>query len=142
MKREKKEKHFIQKPSYPGGVKAMQEFLRKNKKYPKEALKHKIEGTVSIRYTINHQGNVVKTKVVAGLGYGCDGEAQRIVGLLKFEIPKTRKLRVLYHKTVHIHFKLPKKTKQETKIVYTSSEQKKNDQEKPSSGSYSYKIEW
>ena len=87
----------------------MQAFLSKNKRYPKEALDKKVEGTVSIRYSIDFMGKVTKTKILAGIGFGCDEEAQRIVSLLSFTIPKTRKMRVVYQKTAHIHFKLPKK---------------------------------
>lgn len=85
----------------------MQKFLSENKKYPAEAIAAGIEGTVSIRYTISYQGNVIKTKILAGLGYGCDEEAIRVVSLLKFALPKTRKIKAQYHKTVHLHFRLP-----------------------------------
>jgi hypothetical protein len=50
---------------------------------------------------------VIKTKILAGLSHGCDEEAIRVVSLLKFAVPKTRKLKVQYHKTVHLHFRLP-----------------------------------
>ncbi|MDH3648443.1 MAG: energy transducer TonB [Saprospiraceae bacterium] len=142
MKKEKKEKHFLGKATYPGGIKALQEFLRKNKKYPAEALKHKIEGTVHLRYTINYQGEVIKAQIVAGLGHGCNEEAERIVKMLKFNVPKTRKLRVQYHKTIHIHFRLPKRKPSSAKITYTSTENvTKNDKEGVGK-SYTYTIKF
>ena len=143
MKKEIKDKHFIKKPFYPGGDKAIKEFIRKHKRYPKEALDKKIEGTVSIRYTINYRGNVVRVKILAGLGHGCDEEASRIVKLLKFKVPKTRKARVQFQKNMHIHFKLPKLVQKTTKIVYTATKEKKEEKPKPNrSGSLYYKIEW
>lgn len=142
MKKELEDKHFIKKPYYPGGTKAMQEFLRKNKKYPTEALKAGIEGTVHIRYTINYKGVVVKTNVIAGIGYGCDEEAERIVCLLKFKVPRTRKVKAQFHKTVHIHFKMPQRKVVSTKFVYEPSVKKKEKDVKKNNDSYSYQIKW
>ena len=133
MKKEKRDKHFIKKPIYPGGSRAMKAFIRKELKYPKEALDNKIEGVVRVRYTIDKDGHVVKTKVLVHVGHGCDEEAERIVRLFKFHVPKNRKLKVHFHKTVNIRFKLPKKPT--VKLVY---EQKPA--EKKKSTSYNYTI--
>ena len=145
MKKERKDKHFVKKPEYPGGTKAMQKFLAKEKKYPNEAKAHKIEGTVHLRYTINHRGKVIKTKVISGLGYGCDEEAERIVKLLKFEVPHTHKMKVQYHKTIHIHFRMPKSSQLQTKISYSLAGDTKlspESQIKKEDKSYHYKISW
>ncbi len=144
MRKERKDKHFLKKPAYPGGSKAMRTFLSKQKVYPKEALEQKIEGTVHLRYTINHRGSVVRTKVIVGLGHGCDEEAARIVKLLKFEVPPTRKVKVQYHKTIQIHFKLPKEMKRS--FVYSTDVKKDSPNhgqpEKVSRKSYQYQIKW
>lgn len=125
MKKEKKEKHFIEKPIYPGGIKAMREFIRKNMKYPEEALKNKIEGSVYCRYNLNYKGKVTSVKILTGLGYGCDEEAKRLIKSLEFTPSKSpRRLRVGFQKTLRIHFKLPKKIVQQktppsnTKVTY------------------------
>ena len=116
MKKAKKDKNFIKKPIYPGGNKALKEFIKKELKYPAEALKNKIEGVVPVRYTINKKGKVVDTQVLLHLGHGCDEEAERIIRLLKFHVPKNRNIKVHFHKKLNIRFKLPKK--QSLKIVY------------------------
>ncbi len=109
MKKERKEDHFIKKPLFPGGLKEMRRLISKNLKYPKEALKHQIEGTVIIKYEIDYRGSVKNTKIISGIGYGCDEEAIRIIKLLKFQVPKNpRKLKIKFHKTTRIHFILPK----------------------------------
>jgi len=109
MQKERKDKHFIKKPIYPGGLKAMRELIRKELKYPKEALEAKIEGTVYLRYHIDYKGKVISSKILSSLGYGCDEEAQRIVSKFKFEVPKgPRKMKLKFHKTIKIHFRLPK----------------------------------
>ncbi len=108
MQKEKKDKHFIKKPIYKGGKKALREFITQSLQYPKEAQAAKIEGTVVVKYTVNHLGKVIDSKVISGLGYGCDEEAQRVVSLLEFDVPKSRGVKVLHHLNVQIHFKLKK----------------------------------
>jgi len=108
MDKDTRDKRFIRKPIYPGGQKAYKTFISNQMKYPKEALEHKVEGYVQLKYDINHLGKVISTKIISSLGHGCDEEAIRIVSLLQFEIPKgPRKLKITFHKTVRIHFKLP-----------------------------------
>jgi len=106
--KERRDDSFIKKPVYPGGNAAIRKFIKDNLKYPETAIDKKVEGTVHLKYTIDHKGKVVETKVVKGIGHGCDAEAERILKLLKFEIPKNpRKLRVTFHNKTQITFKLP-----------------------------------
>ena len=149
MKKERKDKHFIKKPFYEGGLKAMREFIGKHKKYPKDALERKIEGTVYLRYTINFKGKVIDAKILSSLGHGCDKEAIRIVKLLKFKVPKNHVGKIKFFKTIQIHFKIPKEKptpKPSTqKISYniTSSKSKKTTPpKKDSGGGYSYIIKY
>ena len=142
MQREKKDKNFIKKPIYDGGPKAMREFIKKNMRYPQEAFDAKIEGTVVIKYRVDHQGKVVETKVISGLGYGCDEEAIRLVSLLTFKVPKSRGVKVLFNKSLKIHFRMPKKAP--ATISYTVTKKDKEKEDTPSkennSGSYHYTI--
>lgn len=108
MQKDRKEKGFIRKPSYPGGTKAMQEFLRKNLRYPEDAFQKGIEGTVSIRYEIDYKGNVTDVEVLTSVGHGCDEEAIRLAKLLKFDVPPVRKLKVTFHNTLKVHFRIQK----------------------------------
>lgn len=120
MKKERKEKHFIDKPEYLGGLSAMKTFIKKNLKYPSEALENKIEGSVFCEYQVSYKGKVEKVKVVSGLGYGCDEEAIRLIKLMKFMPPKApRKMKITFNKKLRIHFRLPKQkpTKKEKIIV-------------------------
>ncbi|TVR77540.1 MAG: energy transducer TonB [Saprospirales bacterium] len=138
--REAKDKHFLKKPIYEGGPQAMKQFVAKNLKYPKAALENKVEGVVVVRYSIDKTGKVIKTKVKTGLGYGCDEEAERVVRLLRFTVPKNRKLKVVFHKTIHIRFSLPKKNtgKVEMQVSFVSSTKPSTDE---SNRSYSYSID-
>ena len=86
----------------------MSQFIAANLKYPEEALSNRIEGTVVTKIDISYKGKVVAARVLSALGHGCDAEAKRVVKLLEFDIEsKIRKGKVLYHKTINIHFRLP-----------------------------------
>ena len=141
MKKERKDKNFIKKPIYPGGTAAIKAFIRDNLKYPQEALKHRTEGTVSLKYTIDHKGQVIDTHLISGLGHGCDEEAVRLVRLLKFEVPKVRGVKVQFHKEMHVHFRLPKQPvkaqSSSTRYVYTATSSKPVT---PVSGGYHYTV--
>jgi len=147
VQKERKDKHFIKKPIYPGGRDALKKFIGANLKYPAEALEKKIEGTVSLKYTVDYKGYVIESHVISSLGHGCDEEALRLAKLLKFEVPKSgRKVRVHFHKDLHIHFRLPKKkplTQLKMSYKYTPSSPKSElyttEKSKPARG-YSYTI--
>ncbi len=152
MQKERKDKHFIKKPIYEGGLKAMRMFIKENLKYPKAALENKIEGTVYVKYTISHLGKVVDAKVVSSLGYGCDKEAMRLVKLLKFKVPKNRQKGLKFHKNLQIHFRLPKEkptkkieavpksTTHQIQYTYTTSKSKPKKDNPPKKGGTNYTI--
>lgn len=150
-KNPRKPNSFLNKPIFEGGIKAIRALIKDNLKYPKEALAQKIEGSVKITYDVDYKGNVIKTKVIKGLGHGCDEEAERLVGMFKFKINKTRKVRVIFHKSIQINFKLPeqknpppksnKKAGLSIQYQVTSSEKGKAKSEpKQERTSYSYTI--
>lgn len=107
MKKEKKNKDFIKSAYYEGGKSAMEAFIKKELRYPKEALAAKVEGTVSVRYTVDYKGNVIGASVISGIGHGCDEEAVRLVRLLRFKVPDERRIKSRYSRKLHIHFRLP-----------------------------------
>lgn len=142
MSKERKDNSFIKKPIYEGGTAALKKFIKTNLAYPDEALQNKIEGSVKIRFEIDKSGKVKKAKIISSLGYGCDEEAKRLVKLLKFKVPKNpRKLKVLFHKNLTIHFNLPKAKKAQQSISYQVIKKEK-DQSKNKGGSYGYTISY
>jgi TonB family protein len=70
-------------PLYPGGDKALLDFLKDNLKYPESARAEKIEGRVIVRFIVNVDGNVEGLSVLKGVNPELDAEALRVVGLLK-----------------------------------------------------------
>lgn len=144
MKKDRKEKKFIKSPTFKGGMKALRAFVSDNMRYPKDALKNKVEGTVHLRYSIDRTGKTFNIKVIKGIGSGCNEEAQRIIGLFKFEIPKNRAGKLIFHKTLQIHFRLPKEVevkiavplkKKEAEITYSITVSSKTPK------SYGYSID-
>ncbi|MBI9073015.1 MAG: TonB family protein [Melioribacteraceae bacterium] len=67
-------------PSVIGGMMEIQ----KNIVYPKEAKEKGISGRVLIRAYIDEKGNVEKTKIVRGIGFGCDEAAAIAIRKTKF----------------------------------------------------------
>ncbi len=122
----------------------MKKFIADNLRYPSEALEQKVEGTVFIKYDVDHQGNVKEARVISSLGHGCDEEAVRIVKLLKFKVEKPRNLRVMYHKQIQIHFRLPIVKEQAPTLQlsynYTSAPPSAKQPEQKEPQSYSYTI--
>lgn len=146
MQREKKDKHFIKKPVYPGGPKALRQFIAQNLKYPEAALKAKLEGTVVLKYTIDHEGRVTEAHVISGIGKGCDEEAIRVTKLLKFQVPKLpgKKTKVVFRNSIKVHFRLPKPQTTAVQYQYTTPDKKKDSetqQAPPGRKSYTYTID-
>lgn len=153
MPKEKKDKNFIHKPIYEGGSAAMKQFVAEHLRYPEEAIKHKIEGTVHLKYDIDYLGNVTDAKVISGLGYGCDEEAIRVVKQFKFAVAKNRGIKVVFQKTIYIHFHLNKSVETkpieqaqipENEAQYQYLISTKTNKPKPESDNngYSYTITW
>ena len=99
----------LQAPQYRGGKKALLKFIQDNLKYPEEALNSKIEGIVEISYVVNGLGKVIETKVIKGIGHGCDEEAVRLVKSLVFEKVYNRGLNTKTNRSIKIDFRLPRK---------------------------------
>jgi protein TonB len=116
MKKERKDKDFIKSPYFEGGKAAMEAYVKKELRYPKEALAAKIEGTVSVRYTVDYKGKVTEASIISPLSHECDEEALRIVRSLRFKVPNDGKIRSKFTRKLHIHFRLPGSPKTLTPI--------------------------
>lgn len=141
MKKSRDKNDFLRKPQYIGGDQAMKDFVAKNLRYPEEARAAGIEGKVIVGYDVNDNGKVFNTHIINGIGYGCDEEALRLVGLFSFSKVKNRKVRLKVSKRTSINFRLPK-----SRVSYTvtaekkAKESEKTDPEKENPG-YSYTVD-
>lgn len=148
MEKDKKKPHFIHQPEFPGGPKALTKFIYEQLQYPKEALESGVEGMVVVDYDIDYQGTVTAARVLQGIGHGCDEEACRVVRLLKFDVPKNRGVRVLFHKKARIQFKktaqqpaVPAPLQMQLNYTVTASAPVEKPEEKPAT-TYHYTIQF
>ncbi len=89
-------------PSFPGGEEARAKFMQANIKYPEEAKKKGIQGTVYVSFIVKADGSVTNVKIQKGVGGGCDEESVRVVNLMPKWNPGLMK-----GKPVDVAFTLP-----------------------------------
>lgn len=77
-------------PSPVGGYEAFYQDLKKNFKYPRQAIRNETQGRVYVEFIIGENGVPGNIKVVKGIGSGCDEEAMRVIGLSKWNSGKQR----------------------------------------------------
>lgn len=66
-------------PSFPGGMKALMEYLATNIKYPKECSDKGIEGRVIVSFIVEKDGSISGAKVVRSIDPMLDAEALRVI---------------------------------------------------------------
>ncbi len=76
-----------QMPQFPGGEKAVLQFLNDNLQYPPEAREQKIEGRVIIRFIVSSTGKVEDAMVLKSVHPLLDAEAVRVVSSMPDFIP-------------------------------------------------------
>ena len=66
-------------PEYPGGMEALMKYLTTNVKYPKDAVKQKIQGRVMVTFIVDTDGSITDVKVVKAVFPSIDKESVRVV---------------------------------------------------------------
>ena len=95
------------RPSFRGGERELSKFITSNLVYPQEAKSAGVEGQILVEFYIEKDGTVTDGKVLKGIGYGCDEEALRVVGLMpKWRPCKVRGESVRVRQTLPITFVL------------------------------------
>lgn len=69
-------------PSFPGGDKALMEFIYSNIQYPEIAKENNIQGRVILRFCVTYKGAVDQVTVIKGVDPALDNEAIRVIKLL------------------------------------------------------------
>ena len=78
-------------PQFPGGEKAINEFISKTLQYPVIAQENGIQGKVVCSFIINQDGSVTDAEVVSGVDPSLDREALRIVSAMPKWTPGTQR---------------------------------------------------
>lgn len=68
-----------QPPTPQGGQAGLSEYMMKNLRYPPEAQRAAIQGTVIVSFVVTDSGRIVDVVVKQPVGGGCDEEAVRVI---------------------------------------------------------------
>lgn len=118
-------------PKFPGGQEALLKYMVANVKYPENARKNGVQGTVFISFVVKKDGQVSNAKVLRGVDEELDKEALRVVSEMPKWNPGKEK-----GKPVKVQFNLPvafkldsgaEKTPEKTQIPPRRHEIKKID---------------
>lgn len=93
-------------PEFPGGMDALNAFLKENIRYPEAARKERLEGTVYVTFTVEPNGSISNPRILRDIGLGCGDEAIRIVKSMPRWKPGKQR-----GKPVRVQFNLPVKFK-------------------------------
>ncbi|HEY0030539.1 MAG TPA: energy transducer TonB [Bacteroidia bacterium] len=77
-------KSGVQMPAYGKGNFALQDFIKENLEYPRQAQLSNIQGTVVLNFVVEPSGLMTNISVEKSIGGGCDQEAIRVLQLIKW----------------------------------------------------------
>lgn len=66
-------------PEFPGGLEALEKYLKENIQYPQEAKEQQISGKVYVSFTVDTNGTIKNPVILHDIGGGCGQEALRVV---------------------------------------------------------------
>lgn len=89
-------------PELIGGQSGLQERLQ----YPSVAERAGIEGRVTVEFVVNKLGDPDSSRVIRGIGGGCDAESLRLVQTTKWEPGKQRGELACVRMSLPVIFKL------------------------------------
>ena len=91
-------------PEFPGGERAMMNFIQLSLNYPHYERDAGITGTSYVNFVVEEDGTIAEVKILRGLsgGSGCDKEALRVINSMPKWKPGSQ-----YGKPVRVYFNLP-----------------------------------
>ncbi|MCW3101748.1 MAG: hypothetical protein JWO09_188 [Bacteroidetes bacterium] len=95
-----------QMPMYQKGTFALQDFIKENLEYPRQAQLSNIQGTVMVRFVVEPSGLPTNIGIERSVGGGCDQEALRIIQMIKWYPAKNGDQLVRAQMTFPIYFVL------------------------------------
>ena len=97
-----------QMPQYPGGEPEIMKFIKENLKYPEEAKKKNIQGTLIVNFVIDKEGKVRNPRVMRSPDESMSVEALRVLNLMPAWSPgKQGGKAVPVSYTIPVRFMLP-----------------------------------
>jgi TonB family protein len=109
--------HVVEEmPEFPGGEKALREYVTENIEYPEAAKENGIQGKVYITFTVAKDGSIKNAKVARGVDPSLDKEALRVINSMPAWNPgKQRGEKVDVQYTVPVNFALDNDEKEPNK---------------------------
>ncbi len=95
-------------PDIPGGMQGLPVFLSKELRYPEQAYRYSLEGTVRLEFVVEASGNLSNMVALDEVGGGCIEEAMRLMHRMAWKPGLRNGKRVRSRLQVSIQFKLPK----------------------------------
>lgn len=77
------------KASFPGGEKALNEYIETNRRYPQTAANNGIEGIVDVKFLVKTDGNLEQLSIVRLVDPDLEAEAIRLVKEMPAWTPAT-----------------------------------------------------
>ena len=117
----KKKKVFTvveEMPKFVGGEQALMMYIINQIHYPAKARENGVSGRVYVSFIIDETGKVSETKVIRGIGSGCDEEALRVIsGMPDWEPGRQngQPVAVYYNLPINFNLVVPEKNKSEVK---------------------------
>jgi TonB family protein len=97
--------YAVQKmPVFPGGEKALLDYINHNLKYPIDAQENEVQGTVIVRFVVSSEGKVEQVEVLRNVSPSLDNEGVRVVSSLPDWTPGEEN-----GKKVSVYYTLPLK---------------------------------
>lgn len=89
-------------PQFPGGIDALNKFIKENLRYPEEAREQAIQGRVICAFIVAKDGSLEDVEVVRSLATSLDAEALRVIKSMPAWKPGTQR-----GNTVRVRYVLP-----------------------------------
>lgn len=94
-------------PVISDGTKGLPKWWQENLRYPPEALRRNIHGTLNVRFVVEPSGNISNLYAVNDLGGGCIPEAFRMLRSIQWTPGLVKDQRVRTQMEMEILFRLP-----------------------------------
>lgn len=100
--------HVKKSPSFPGGYKAQEEWIRQNLRYPQSAKEKNIQSAIVwVEFVVNKDGSIVEPKVLRSVDPDLDKEAIRLISSMPKWVPgKNNGKEVRVHGVIPIPLRL------------------------------------
>ena len=89
-------------PQFPGGDKALMQFLNENIIYPTKAKEDNVQGMVLVKFVVDVDGSIIDPHILRSVSPECDAEVMRLLSIMPRWSPAVEE-----GKVVKVEFVLP-----------------------------------